>query len=251
MMLRALLAAMSAAAAAGIACAAPEPAPPLRVMTWNIHHGATTNGSTASPEQLAAVIRTQRPDLVALQEVDRHCSRSGGTDQAAELGRLTGMHALFAKATDEDGGESGLALLSRFPTEDIRILPLPKGDTTRIVLIVRVATPAGPLGFACTQLDAGSATRRLAQAQIVSSAILGESRAAVLAGDLHDPPDTPVMNVFAQAPWTPVPASTTTEIPRDGNHIVVRGLHIHQGTSATDATGFPAIPKIAAVTLPQ
>lgn len=60
-------------------------------------------------------ITNLQPDLVALQEVDQKTGRSSGIDQAAELGHLTGMHWVFGKAMDYQGGGYGLAVLSRFP----------------------------------------------------------------------------------------------------------------------------------------
>ena len=64
----------------------------MRILTYNIHHGEGLDGRIDLP-RIAAVIAAQRPDLVALQEVDRNARRSGGVDQAAELGRLTGLQA--------------------------------------------------------------------------------------------------------------------------------------------------------------
>jgi endonuclease/exonuclease/phosphatase family metal-dependent hydrolase len=69
----------------------------VRVLSYNIHHGAGTDGELDLP-RIANVIRRLKPDLVALQEVDKKTQRSRGVDQAAELGRLTGMHAVFGKA---------------------------------------------------------------------------------------------------------------------------------------------------------
>ena len=68
----------------------------LRILSYNIHHGQGTDG-IFDLERLARVISSVEPDLVALQEVDRATTRSGGVDQAAELARLTGMEAAFGK----------------------------------------------------------------------------------------------------------------------------------------------------------
>ena len=68
-----------------------EPAA-VRVMTYNIQYG---NG--ASLEEIAALIREQNPDFVALQEVDCKTrreyvsARQHGRDFITELGQLTGM----------------------------------------------------------------------------------------------------------------------------------------------------------------
>ncbi len=55
----------------------------LRILTYNIHHGEGTDGRF-DLARIAGVINGQRPDLVALQEVDRRTTRASGVDQAAE-----------------------------------------------------------------------------------------------------------------------------------------------------------------------
>src|SRR3990172_3828554 len=80
----------------------------VRVLTYNIHHGEGTDGRI-DLARIAAVIQRLAPDVVALQEVDKLTSRSEGVDQAAELGRLTKLHAAFGKAMDYAGGEYGQA----------------------------------------------------------------------------------------------------------------------------------------------
>src|SRR5687768_6315860 len=82
----------------------------VRVLTYNIHHGEGTD-RRFDLERLAAVIKSVNPDLVGLQEVDEKTARSNGVDQAARLGELTGMHAIFGKAMDYQGGAYGLAIL--------------------------------------------------------------------------------------------------------------------------------------------
>src|SRR6202165_2432600 len=47
----------------------------LRVLTYNIHHGEGTDGRFDVP-RLAEVIKSVRPDLVALQEVDEGTERA-------------------------------------------------------------------------------------------------------------------------------------------------------------------------------
>lgn len=86
----------------------------IRVMTYNIHHGEGTDGKV-DLHRIASLIRRERMDIVALQEVDRRVARTQGRDLAAELSALTGMEVQFAKNIDHQGGEYGTALLSRFP----------------------------------------------------------------------------------------------------------------------------------------
>ena len=88
-----------------------DAAPPIvRALTYNIHHGEGTDGRL-DLSRLAAIISSAAPDLVALQEVDLGTARAGGVDQLAELGRLTGMHPVFGKAMDYQGGAYGVGVL--------------------------------------------------------------------------------------------------------------------------------------------
>src|SRR5690242_8494338 len=95
---------------AAVAAPAADPAGPaaLRVLSYNIHHGEGTDGKL-DLDRIAAVIKAQKPDLVAVQEVDRNTKRTNQVDQAAVLGKLTGLHAAFARAIDLQGGEYGQA----------------------------------------------------------------------------------------------------------------------------------------------
>ena len=71
----------------------------LRILTYNIQHGAGADG-TVDLERQAAVIQRLKPDLVALQEVDDRTQRTKNVDQTAELGRLTNLHVRFAHQLD-------------------------------------------------------------------------------------------------------------------------------------------------------
>lgn len=95
---------------------------PLRVMTYNIQAGAGADGNF-DLERTAAAINARSPDVVGLQEVDRHWSaRSRFVDEPAELARRTGMHAFFAPIyslppprAGAPRREFGVALLTRGP----------------------------------------------------------------------------------------------------------------------------------------
>ncbi len=86
----------------------------IRLLTFNIHHGEGTDGRV-DLERIARLIREQRADLVALQEVDRGVERTGRRDLLAELAQLTKMNYAFGKNIDYQGGDYGNAILSRFP----------------------------------------------------------------------------------------------------------------------------------------
>ena len=65
-------------------------------------------------KRIADLINRERPDLVGLQEVDRGAKRTEGKDEIAELAKLTRMDFSFAHNLDFQGGQYGVAVLSRF-----------------------------------------------------------------------------------------------------------------------------------------
>jgi endonuclease/exonuclease/phosphatase family metal-dependent hydrolase len=86
----------------------------FRVMTYNIHHGEGVDGKI-DVQRIAQVIRRERADIVALQEVDRGVERTARRDLIAELAAMTKMNYAFGKNIDYQGGEYGNAVLTRFP----------------------------------------------------------------------------------------------------------------------------------------
>ena len=135
--------------------AAPKPLR-IRVMTYNIHHGQGMDQKIDLP-RIAAVIKEAKADVVALQEVDVKTQRVGGVDQAAELGRLTGMHHAFGKAMDYSGGEYGNAILSRWKIEAVanHALPHTQGNEPRAALdaVIRLGEKGHCFSFISTHLD--------------------------------------------------------------------------------------------------
>lgn len=95
----------------------------LRVVSYNIRHGHDVG---LEMSLLAADICAVSPDVVGLQEVDLRTSRVGGRDTLAELAEAAGFaHYRFCRAIDFAGGMYGTAILSRYPINSFKALPLP------------------------------------------------------------------------------------------------------------------------------
>jgi endonuclease/exonuclease/phosphatase family metal-dependent hydrolase len=167
----------------------------LKVLTYNIHHGRGADGKI-DLARIAEIIMKSGADLVALQEVDRKTKRSKGIDQAAELGKLTGMHAVFGKAIAFSGGEYGDAILSRFPIVTSRVLPLPTDPAKedRAAVLVEVEANGKPVSFVATHLSherESSGERKKAFATIREAVRKSSGAAnAILAGDLNAGPES-------------------------------------------------------------
>src|SRR5947199_10169181 len=93
---------------------APSFKAPLRVMTYNIHVGVGMD-KKLDLQRIASVINAQHPDLVGLQEVDRGVERTQRIDEIAEIAKMTKMDYAFAFNLSYQGGQYGVAILSRLP----------------------------------------------------------------------------------------------------------------------------------------
>lgn len=189
-------------------CATAPPAPPaereVTVLVYNIRAGKDLAGGENLP-RVAELVRSTGADLVLLQEVDRNTQRSGPADQPAVLARLTGYSVAFGRTISFQGGDYGVAVLSRWPIRRDTLVPLlvtaPPGRTTdnreqRGVLVAVVDAPGGPLAVLNTHLDhTGDDVWRMQEI----ATVLQVSRTAVepgvpvlIGGDLNARPESPV-----------------------------------------------------------
>jgi endonuclease/exonuclease/phosphatase family metal-dependent hydrolase len=175
----------------------------LTVLTLNIHSGRTKAGRVELG-RLASELRSWDADLVLLQEVDRNTQRSGPTDQPAVLARLTGYPVAFGRTIGFQGGDYGIALLSRWPIRRDTLIPLtvtaPPGRTTegreqRGVLLAMVDAPGGPLAVLNTHLDASGEDVWRAQeisGVLQAAATVDAHVPLIIGGDLNALPESPL-----------------------------------------------------------
>src|SRR5687767_9768946 len=165
---------------------------PLRVLSYNIKgHAALVRADHLTA--IARVIREQHPDVVALQEVHRGTWQARFRDQAAELGRLTGMSAAFGSSFAVLGGEFGNAILTRGTLRDVEVVPLPSFGEPRSLLRARVDVDGQELVLMVTHLAAwGSLNRatRVRQAECLAARASADGAPLVLSGDLNAPPES-------------------------------------------------------------
>ena len=174
----------------------------LRLMSYNIHHGEGIDGKI-DIERIAKVISKENPDLVALQEVDKKCARSGDRDIAAELGELLGMEHIFGKAMDFQGGEYGLAILSKLPIMETSLHQLPKGDEPRCALEAKVKIGNYPklVSFVCIHNSWKSEDIRIDQIKGLLKSLGELDHPAVLAGDFNAKRKDESMHLLKHADW--------------------------------------------------
>jgi endonuclease/exonuclease/phosphatase family metal-dependent hydrolase len=168
----------------------------LRIATYNIRHGLGLD-ERLDLGRSAAVIAALDCDLVAIQEVDVGCTRSGNIDQAADLARHTGMRPYFGPAIPFQGGQYGILVLSRLAVEAWSVLPLP-GQEPRCLLTVDVVWAGRPLRFCATHLDLDADQRALAL-PLLQRAAAARGVPFILAGDLNSTPDSALVQSLVTA----------------------------------------------------
>lgn len=109
----------------------PAAARPLKIVTWNIEHGARFN-------KIVVTLKAFDADVVLLQEVDRGCKRSGKVDVARELAHALGMNWVTGGEFQEIGEAhgnapaiTGQAILSRTPISDPAVIVFRKQSSMR------------------------------------------------------------------------------------------------------------------------
>lgn len=151
------------------ACASPALEPTTipasgdaKVLVFNIHAGKDAAGKENLPE-VAALARDVEADVVLLQEVDRLTKRSGVVDQVKTLGDRSGFATAFGRSLNYDGGQYGIAALSRHGivaqfTESLPVKPVQAraggSYEPRAALVFVARTPIGNLTAVNTHLDA-------------------------------------------------------------------------------------------------
>lgn len=186
----------------------------LRILAYNIRHGAGMDDSV-DLARAATVINRISPDLVALQEIDSATQRTGRVNQASRLGELTNMHAVFGGFMEYQGGKYGMALLSRYPIVEITNHRLPDGrePRTALALAVRVSDTT-EIVFVGIHLYA-SEEERLAQAHRLTEIFEHDERPVVLAGDFNSQPGTAVLRHLSQEWVVPPKGEDHLTFPSD------------------------------------
>jgi len=171
----------------------------IRVLSYNILHGATTNRDN-DLDVVARAIRTANPDIAALQELDYRTKRANKLDVTAEIAKRTEMVSIFAKAVDWDGGEYGQALLSKhtFLKTGKIDLPIHKGNEPRIAIESLLILPAGDtIRLVGTHLDhQKDSAERIEQADELNRKFRNDNIPTILAGDLNDIPGSETINIL-------------------------------------------------------
>lgn len=156
-------------------------------------------------DRVADLVRSTKAGIVLLQEVDVRTTRSGNVDQIAELASMSGLRAAFGKSLDYQGGEYGVAILSRFPIVSNRVIPLrtdpPQARAggslePRVAFLVVIELARGErITVVNTHLDASRDDTWRAQEIATLASVVPEGEAVLVGGDLNMTPE----NVLLQS----------------------------------------------------
>jgi endonuclease/exonuclease/phosphatase family metal-dependent hydrolase len=171
-------------------------------MTYNIW--GARNGGIPDLATLAEVIKRNKPDLVALQEVDKNTTRNTKHgDIAKKLGELTGMDYFFAKADNFYGGEYGDAVLSALPVLEkkgynLEVDPALGGER-RSVARIKVKKEGHTFYFISTHLDhLGDERNRIKQATDFVKLAKGFDLPVITGGDLNALPESKTIGILKE-----------------------------------------------------
>lgn len=236
-----------------------QDAAPLRLMTFNIHHGEGLDGRL-DLERVARVIRDADADIVGLQEVDRGVERTGRRDIVKELADLTGLRHAFGKNIDLQGGDYGNALLSRFPivSEGNRPLDPVGGGEQRGVLQTVLDVGGRRVLVLTTHFDhrRDSAQRPRSAAQMVDMVGQWGDGPVIMMGDFNDVSGSEAhrtLTAIATDAWAAVGKGDGFTIPvasptRRIDWILLRGLTpVEARVIQTDASDH--LPVLVTATL--
>lgn len=176
----------------------------LRVMSYNIHSCIGADGKLF-PERIARIIRHQNPSLIGLQEVDRGQQRSKKVDQIRLLAKNLGMSEVFFPLARFDGGDYGLAVLSRFPIIEADCISLPSLSShaaaeKRGIMHIICATDQGKLHFFNTHLSLTRRERLAQMAHVVGAGPLSSiptNEPIIFCGDLNGGVNSPVYKLLS------------------------------------------------------
>jgi endonuclease/exonuclease/phosphatase family metal-dependent hydrolase len=192
----------------------------LKTLCYNIRFG-----ELASLEELAAFIKEQDPDVVALQEVDCRTQREltpqqHGKDFVTELGFRTGMLTAYGKTIPYAGGYYGIGILSKYPLASVERIYLPMtehGKEQRAVLVADVEYAEGKyFTFACTHLDYTDTEERQTQVRKLNEVLQSRPYPVILAGDFNASPKSKEISEGMSA-WKAVcrmEPTTSASVPR-------------------------------------
>jgi endonuclease/exonuclease/phosphatase family metal-dependent hydrolase len=179
----------------------------IRVMSYDINYTNRafkgTNTGVLDIEAVADVINSNKADVVCMRQVDKFTTRGQmDIDQASVLANLTGMKYFYAPARTVSGGETGNAVLSRYPileSENMKLFT-EGNDEARCAAIVVLDLGSGKkVRVVSTQLEFAKEASRLKEIEELKIKIKTDDMPSILAGNMTANVGTTSFNKLTEA----------------------------------------------------
>jgi endonuclease/exonuclease/phosphatase family metal-dependent hydrolase len=174
----------------------------MRLLSYNIHKGIGGGDRRYRIERIVDVVLAENPDLICLQEVDRHVRRTRHDDQPSKLrDALRSASSLFQLNVRLRDGGYGNLLLSRWPFRDTHQVSLRlRRRKPRGAQIVVVETPEGPLHVVHWHLGLAERERHWQVAHLLDHPLYREASElpTLVVGDFNDWRNTLAHGPFAR-----------------------------------------------------
>jgi endonuclease/exonuclease/phosphatase family metal-dependent hydrolase len=185
----------------------------MRLLSYNIHKGIGGRDRRYRLDRIIHVIQAEAPDLVCLQEVDRHLLRSRHDDQPRKLSEAlrTTAHLYQSNVRLKNGGYGNL-VLSRWPIQSSQQISLRrKRRKPRGAQMAVVETPEGLIHLVNWHLGLAERERHWQVHHLLDHSLFRERAQlpTLIAGDSNDWLNTLAHGPFALHGFTQVTAPRT------------------------------------------
>ena len=165
----------------------------MRLLSWNIHKGIGGRDRRYSLARIIDCIEAENPDLICLQEVDRHVRRSRFDDQPRLLSRYFRCHSVFQANVPVGDGSYGNLVLSRWPVSSRHRISLRHNSRKpRGAQLLVVDAPEGRLHLVHTHLGLAEQERQWQMRRLLGHMLFrsADPHPTVIVGDFNDWRDT-------------------------------------------------------------
>ena len=172
----------------------------MRLLSYNIHKGIGGRDRRYRLERIIQVIEGENPDLICLQEVDRHVARTRHDDQPKKLSdALHALAHLYQLNVRFKGGGYGNLVLSRWPVRSAHQISLRRNRRKpRGAQLAVIESPEGPLHLVHWHLGLAERERHWQVRHLFEHSLFHESAhlPTLIVGDFND-----WLNTLARGPF--------------------------------------------------